>query len=83
MDMEFARWLVEIDGGDTQAALLEEYADIGTGGRTTAAVSTDDPVNLMLAAVREAREVQGDMPEIPDELMWASSRDDGFGEVIY
>ncbi len=84
MDIEFANWLVEIDGGGTGATLVEGYSGLGTGGRTTTAVSTDDPVNLLLAAVREAHETPGDMPEMPDELMWASCRlGGGAGEVIY
>lgn len=80
MNIEFAEWLVDIDCGETQASLVEGYSGRGMCGRETAAVSTDDPINLLLAAVREAVEGPDDVPEMPDELM----RDNlGKGEVVY
>lgn len=80
MNIEFAEWLVDIDGGKTRASLVEGYSGRGMRGRETAAVSTDDLVNLLLEAVREAVERPDDVPEMPDELM----RDDlGKGEVVY
>ena len=80
MNEMFANWLVEIDNGETQASLMEGYSGRGMGGRETVAVSTDDPVNLLLAAVREAVESPDDVPEMPDELMRDSL---GKGEVVY
>lgn len=80
MNDMFANWLVEIDNGDTQAEVVEGYSGRGMYGHETTAVSTDDPIDLLLAAMREAVENPDDVPKIPGGL----SRDSlGTGTVMY
>lgn len=83
MNIEFAKWLVSADEeyDSTSAVLIERYSPKALNGEVACAVQTDDPVNLLLSAIRMATEYPKSVPrEKPDELMTEPL---GMGEVIY